>query len=270
MKEEIKRKVSRCIVLVVALLILTGFYVSAYAEEVVVTENEITMDTVEADRERSPETVASDVNATLQTLEAVNNDEKIMVAAKPVKEKERAKIVLSQFYWRESNTDRLDYTMNFTVLTYKSFRFRYDILDFDAPNIDSLSRYWFYAGQFPVVNTADAKIILWPGVHWDQKSNTFYGGDIIMQFPRVGLSIVQRSFGGEHKDKHYTFADFKVGKSGDFDGYFSYYLLARGAASPDAYLGPKITIAKNFSIWYGLGVARAGSSLLNLSATVKF
>ncbi len=235
MKNETERNSKWFFVSMIVLFFLLGFCVPAYAEEAVTENSEVKM----AD-------------------------------AKPVKEKEREKIVLSQFYWRESNTNRADYTMNFTVLTYKGFRFRYDILDFDAPNVDNLSRYWFYAGKFPVLNTADAKITMWPGVHWDQKSNTFYGGDIIMQFPKAGLSIVQRSFGGEHKDKHYTFADFKVGKSGDFDGYFSYYLLARGAASPDAYLGPKITIAKNFSIWYGLGVARAGSNLLNVSATVKF
>lgn len=260
MKESIKRKITQCIILAVVLFFLAGITLPACAEEAVPTDAD---EIIEA----SP----ADVNAALQTLEAVANNENTMVAAKPVKEKkERDKIGLAQYYWRESNTDRLDYTMFFTVLDYKSFRFRYDIMDFDNPNIDSLSRYWFYAGKFPVVNTADAKIFLWPGVHWDQKSNTFYGGDIIMQFPKVGLSIVQRSFGGEHKDKHYTFADFKVAKSGNFDGYFSYYLLARGAASSDAYLGPKITIAKNFSIWYGLGVARAGSSLLNISASVKF
>lgn len=270
MKRKTEKEFNRYFILLTALLIAVSFCTSAYAEDAAVKISGQNMETMETESERTPEDVASDVNVALQNLKAVAGDEKTMVAAKPAKEKEREKIVLSQFYWRESNTDRLDYTMYFTVLTYKSFRFRYDIMDFDNSSIDSLSRYWFYAGKYPAVNTADVKITFWPCVHWDQKSNTFYGGDIIMQFPKAGLSIVQRSVGGEHKDKHYTFADFKVGKSGDFDGYFSYYVYARQNASPDAYLGPKVTIAKNFTIWYGLGVARAGSNLVNLSASVKF
>ncbi len=113
---------------------------------------------------------------------------------------------------------------------------------------------------------------LWPGVHWASPKNyhTYYGGDILISAPKLGLSICQRSYGGQDADKHYTFANLKLAKSKQVAAYLSYYLYASMHRTPAAYLGPKVTIGKWFSLWYGFGAAREGSSLLDASITVRF
>ena len=189
-------------------------------------------------------------------------------SVKPVKEKKKDRVSLVQGYWRENATERLDYNMYYTVITYKWLRFRYDFMELD--DADNFSRYWFYAGKFPLIKSKDVKITAWPCVHWDTKDRTYYGGDLILSFPKVGLSVVQRSISGENLGKHYTFADLKIAKSGEFTGLVSYYLLSTTKASPDAYLGPKVKFGKNIHVWYGFGVARSGSSLLNIQANIKF
>lgn len=175
---------------------------------------------------------------------------------------------INQHYWRESNTKRADYTMWITFISYKDLRFRYDFIDYDDK--DNLSRYWVNYYKYPLIKGKDFNVTLWPGVHWDQKSRTFYGGDILISAPKLGLSITQRSYGGDNADKHYTFANLQLGKSKQVKAFLSYYLLAAMHRTPDAYLGPKVTVGNWLSVWYGFGAAREGANLLDASITVRF
>jgi hypothetical protein len=227
----------------------------------------------------SEETVVSDdplqqlndsFDAQLESAKAQEYD--LVADAKSPKKEEKAAIPvnLHLHYWSEVNTQRLDYSMYFAVISYKDIMVRYDYLDFYDNVKTDLNRYWINYGKFPVVKTPDVQITLQPGVHWDSKFNTFYGGYITMVFPKIGLNISQRSYGGEHLDKHYTFADLKLAKTKTMTAYASYYILARGAMSPDAYLGPKVKFGEYFYAWYGFTVCRPGASMLNTSLMFKF
>ncbi|MCE1246190.1 MAG: hypothetical protein LWY06_06065 [Firmicutes bacterium] len=287
-KEKMLRLLGTIVMIMAMVCIIWGSPVFAQETQQTANENQdAQVTTTDETSAIQPETAVSDsVSDTLvnnESLKDLNNSFDVQLESakaqeydlvadnKSVKknEKPQPQATLHLHYWSEVNTQRLDYSMYFAVISYKDLMFRYDYMDFYDQKQD-LNRYWINYGKFPVVKSPDVQITLQPGVHWDSKFNTFYGGYITLNFPKVGLNISQRSYGGEHLDKHYTFADLKLAKTGNVTAYASYYILARGLTSPDAYLGPKVKLGEYFYAWYGFTVCRPGASMFNTSAIIKF
>jgi hypothetical protein len=162
--------------------------------------------------------------------------------------------------WNEQNTKRSDFTMYTASIRYDKFHFRYDFFD-----RNNFKRVYFNVGYFTVVRGKDIKVIVDPGIAFNNKNNKYIGADVTVDVPKLGLNVVQRSYAGQLSDLHYTWVNLKVQKYATIQ----WYRLTRDGYTPDSYLGPKFLI-KPFSVFYGFSTTRGKARAISVFGHFKF
>jgi hypothetical protein len=190
--------------------------------------------------------------------------------------KQPARVKVFAGTWDESHRNpsrSADYCFSYYGINYGVLHARFDTFNYDR------RRYWLCYGKIPVAKSPDFVMTISPGIMINNlsinkvKRDQFYeGGFTWVQFPKLGISILDKSYGGTDGDFHHTFADLKVTKNFDLS-LFNYSSIK---AVPDTYLGPKfkwnVGQDTNFHIWYGWSLVpqKPQARLLNISGTITF
>jgi hypothetical protein len=192
------------------------------------------------------------------------------------KKKAPARVKVFAGTWDESyrNASKsADYCFSYYGVNYGNLHMRFDTFNFDR------RRYWLTYGKIPIANSPEFVMSISPGIMINNvyinrvKRDQFYeGGFAHVQFPKLGLTILEKSYGGTDGDFHHTFADLRLMKFLDL----SYFNYCSYRTLPDTYLGPKLKINAgkdaSFAVWYGFGLLpeKPNARLLNISGSITF
>lgn len=184
--------------------------------------------------------------------------------------------------WNESNfpMNKGDFNFYFTQISYKKLHARYDLFTGTA---DRFRRYWLHYGALPLITNPDFKLSITPGamILNDSKakgaaSEAFYGGMVTVEFPKIKLTVQDRSYIGDgglgRWGLHYVFTDLGVAKWLNLSHVWWKYQNAL----PASYLGPKVLLKSgesfNFFGMYGFSIydARPDARFIYTGVTFSF
>ena len=120
--------------------------------------------------------------------------------------------------------------------------------------------------SYPLVHGSWGSLKLSPGIVVTNRNQLFLGGDIQLDLPKLGVSVLQRSYRtGTGADLHLTYARWFPTKSVGL----IYHMNASRTRAPEAYLGPTVKIGSIF-VEGGPSITRSHAWLLNTGFRFKF
>ncbi len=150
-------------------------------------------------------------------------------------------------HWREGG--RKNFHVEFESLTIQNSRLRFQFDHFTGGRLTGFEQYWINY-KLPPVKLDWATLQVSPGVIYTNRDQLLGGADFNLTFPKVNVSITQRSYLGG-TDKHLTFVRFIPLKLGDVRAGIIWHMNSKSIRAPDSYLGPSIAVGKAFRLEYG-------------------
>lgn len=168
-------------------------------------------------------------------------------------------------FWQERRDGKVLLNYYFIPISRGHLDFRLDHLDLPQSN-SNFQRLRLHYGNFYLSKSKDFVFLFKPGGMLDTRGRVFYGGKVTWKFPKAGITLTQKSYGGNKIDYHQTFADAKLIKG----LHVLYYRYANSRAIPTATIGPKVIIAKRFYAYYGFPTNKDDRQIIWAGGSFRF
>ncbi len=173
---------------------------------------------------------------------------------------------LGAYYWQEKVGENTTLNYYYIPIDHGKLDARIDFLNLPQANDKNITRLRLHYGSVLLAKSDEFQLAYRPGGMFDDTGRTYYGGRVLVNFPKMGLSIAQNSYGGNKVDFHQTFADMRIVKN----VHVMYYNFSQNNCQPTSVVGPMVKFGNCGYIYYGFSTNNKDMRIINGGATFRF